>query len=252
MAKAKSGKSAPLVRSVVVDGQTIPYLLTRKRVKNLNLRVRSDGSVAVSAPVSVSDAAISAFVERHAEFLSAALRRVRERQAARQGELLFRDGDRISVFGRDVTVRVERGSAARAFFDASSGVLFLVLPDPDDASRRRALAAAWGKRHLEQAIRPICDRASRDFAPLGVSPSSVRFRSMVSRWGSCHTGKKSITLNYALIGVPLPLVEYVVYHEFAHLIHPNHSPAFHAQVAAFLPDWKSRRAALKQSHCRFF
>ena len=37
------------VRTVDCGGRTVTYTLTRKRVKNLNLRVRPDGSVAVSA-----------------------------------------------------------------------------------------------------------------------------------------------------------------------------------------------------------
>lgn len=38
----------------------IDYTLTRRRVRNLNLRVRADGSVAVSAPARVPLAAVDA------------------------------------------------------------------------------------------------------------------------------------------------------------------------------------------------
>ena len=36
-------------RQLVIDDQTIHYQLERKSVKNLNLRIRNDGSVYVSA-----------------------------------------------------------------------------------------------------------------------------------------------------------------------------------------------------------
>jgi len=38
----------------------------------------------------------------------------------------------------------------------------------------------------------------------------------------------------------------VVVHELCHLKELNHSPRFWAQVAKFLPDWQSRRAALNR------
>ena len=57
------------------------YTLIRKAVKNLNLRVRPDGSVAVSAPKRVPAVAVDAFVLRHAELIAGA----RERLAARPG-----------------------------------------------------------------------------------------------------------------------------------------------------------------------
>lgn len=64
------------------------------------------------------------------------------------------------------------------------------------------------------------------------------------RWGSCHTVKNIITLNSRLIEVPKEAVEYVVLHEFAHFLQPNHSRAFYAVVERYMPDWRERRALL--------
>ena len=40
----------------------VEYELTRRRVRNLNIRVRTDGSVAVSAPRRVPLSSVDAFV----------------------------------------------------------------------------------------------------------------------------------------------------------------------------------------------
>ena len=42
-----------MVRTILLDGRKIEYEFQRKRVRNLNLRVRADGSVAVSAATGV-------------------------------------------------------------------------------------------------------------------------------------------------------------------------------------------------------
>lgn len=74
--------------------------------------------------------------------------------------------------------------------------------------------------------------------------ATVRLRHMNSRFGSCARGGR-ITLNTALLFVPKHLRTYVIIHELAHILHPNHSRAFWTSVANVLPDYAERRTALK-------
>ena len=60
----------------------ITYTLTRRRVRNINLRVRADGSVAASAAPRVPAGAVDAFVASHAGWVAAAQARAAVRQAA--------------------------------------------------------------------------------------------------------------------------------------------------------------------------
>lgn len=71
--------SPPVLRMVAAGDVVISYELTRKRVKNLNLRVERDGSVRVSAPARTSLAYVDAFVAGRADF-------IRKAQARLQGE----------------------------------------------------------------------------------------------------------------------------------------------------------------------
>ena len=69
----------------------VTYTLTRRRVRNINLRVRADGSVAASAAPRVSVMKVDAFVASKADWVRSAQARVaarREQEAAqqRQGE----------------------------------------------------------------------------------------------------------------------------------------------------------------------
>lgn len=72
----------------------------------------------------------------------------------------------------------------------------------------------------------------------------LTFRKMKSRWGSCNS-RKEITLNKQLAFVDKELVDYVVVHELAHLVHMNHSKAFHSLVEDYLPNSKGYRQELK-------
>ena len=68
----------------------VTYTLTRRRVRNINLRVRADGSVAASAAPRVSVMKVDAFVASKADWVRSAQARVaarREQEAAQQPEL---------------------------------------------------------------------------------------------------------------------------------------------------------------------
>lgn len=74
---------------------------------------------------------------------------------------------------------------------------------------------------------------------------TIKVRDMKSRWGVCNIQKRQITFSLRLYRMPPAAQIYVVVHEYCHFLVPNHSPAFWAQVARILPDWKARRALLR-------
>lgn len=81
---------------------------------------------------------------------------------------------------------------------------------------------------------------------MGVQAASIRFRTMRSRWGSCQPQTRAININRRLGAMPPACIEYVLVHELCHLIHPDHSPRFHAAMSRFLPDWAERKERLRQ------
>ncbi len=79
---------------------------------------------------------------------------------------------------------------------------------------------------------------------MGVKPTGIHITSARTRFGSC-SGKNSISFSLYLMQFPAEAIDYVVVHELAHIRHKNHSPAFYAEVAKYLPDYKRRQAMLR-------
>ena len=97
-------------------------------------------------------------------------------------------------------------------------------------------------RHLSNTY--LTQRVEKFSKLMNLDYDSLKFRKMRSRWGSCSS-KKVITLNSELIKIKKELIDYVIVHELAHLIHMNHSKNFHAHVENYLPNAKILRRELK-------
>ncbi len=81
------------------------------------------------------------------------------------------------------------------------------------------------------------------FAGPGERKPQLRVRAMRSRWGSL-TPSGYVTLNAALVRATLEQLDYVIFHELAHLRVRGHNAAFYAEVARYVPEWRARRAEL--------
>lgn len=112
----------------------------------------------------------------------------------------------------------------------------LAYPEPTEAERAALIARA-------KADLPA--RVERWAGVMGLSPAGVRITAARSRFGSC-SAKGRLCFSFLLMRYPDAAIDYVVVHELAHLRHPDHSPAFYAFVARYLPDWRARMALLKE------
>ena len=72
---------------------------------------------------------------------------------------------------------------------------------------------------------------------LDVNVNKVYFKKMKIRWGSCST-KKNVNINVYLMHLPAYLIEYVVYHELAHLMEMGHNKRFWKIISNKYPDYK--------------
>ena len=226
-------------RTVQAGHSRLTYTLTRKRVKNLNLRVDRQGEVQVSAAPDVPARAVDAFVRAHAAWIEGA-----RRDRARQN----RPNHALYLEGQPIAVAVRQGPKAACL---RPGRLDVALPEPTAEALAAAVEQAkreWAAPRFAQAL----DRVFPLFAAYGIAYPELGVRKLRSRWGSCQPAKRRITLSLDLICVPPDLLDGVVAHELAHLVEPNHSPAFYRVLRSVQPDYKRRREALAagQPYCR--
>ena len=232
-------------RSVVVENREICYCLERKNVKNLNLRVRKDGSVFVSANEMVPCEEIDKFIRSKALYISKAIDHFREMAQYKPRPKQYVSGEAFYIQGRGLRLQVSQAKKDRI---SSDGVyIFLEVKDVNDIEKKRQLVT----RFLDQQCKTVFSKVMEELYPLfkkyGVEKPSLRIRDMETRWGSCLVNKHIITLNKRLLEAPRNCIEYVIMHELCHFIQPNHSKQFYTFLSMLMPDWKERKRFLDKT-----
>ena len=226
-------------RYVIVGNSKIPYTLERKRVKNVNLRVRG-GRVFVSAPRLVPVAVIESFMRSRGDFILSALRR----GAAESRERSYEGGETFYYLGRPLTLRVIRGG--RPSVRAEGGELRVTVRKDADAQGVERALERWYRAESERLCTLYCARLRPLFGTAAVPFPEIKMRVMRSCWGNCRPRSRTVTFNARLAAVPEECIAYVAAHELTHFLHADHSPAFYAALGELMPDWKRRRALIKK------
>ena len=231
-----------MIKRIKLLDREIEYDLQRKRVKNINLRIKPDKSITVSANPRVPENRIERFILEKQEFILRALEKYGKMQKSLPKPKQYIDGETVKVFGLDFTMNVFLAKKNHVKIDKLFTNLY--VKDLDDVSLKKKVLEKWLYNQVEETIIRICEKVYPLFKNYCGDFPTIKFRKMTSRWGSCNFVRKILTFNYALINVPIECVEYVIYHEFTHFIEPNHSKKFYLALSNFLPDYKERKREL--------
>ena len=138
-----------------------------------------------------------------------------------------------------------------------TGELHIVLPfgtDPEGVFQRHR---RWVKKRYDLIAesrksgppRGLIPRTDQDFKKLvhtcaekasdelRVAANKIGFRRMRTKWASCNS-KGNININTLMKDMPGELIDYVVYHEIAHLKHMGHNKKFWEIIAERFPHYK--------------
>ena len=235
-------------RSIVLAGHRVAYALRRARRRSIGFVVGAEG-LAVSAPRWVGQSEIEAALREKSTWILRKLQEMHERgrrlDAARVD---WRDGTTLPFLGDTVIVVLDgrtTGAVLREAAQTLPGVprltLHLGLPHSAAPAQIRDTVQSWLQR---QARRIFEERCALLGARLGVRMKRLSLSSATTRWGSA-SADGSIRLNWRLVHFAMPVVDYVVAHELAHLREMNHSPAFWDVVRSAVPDFEQARGSLR-------
>lgn len=206
-----------------------------QRAKHVNLRLTRTGELEVVIPCGFDRAEIPNIIVKHKRWLARASARLAERQPTAPHLTTESLPDRIELRSLRQEWLVEYTPAPVTqirMSELDESVLILWGNTANEALCKTAMTQ-WLTRKAHEHFTPWIRRLSED---INLPFNRVSFRGQKTRWGSCSS-QKNISLNYKLLFLPAPLVNYVFIHELAHTVHMNHSENFWQLVRQHEPDY---------------
>lgn len=208
------------------------YQLIRSKRKTIAICVNKDGSVTVRAPLRAAQVAIDRFVSEKKDWIAEKSAQMMANAAERENYNIAVDSV-LPLLGREYPVV---GGESINF----TGSCF-TIPHRDFETLKPQIINLY----KTLAHNYISERAAYFSKRTALFPASVRIGSANTYWGSC-SGKNSLNFSWKLIMADPEVIDYVIVHELAHTVQHNHSARFWQLVQGVLPDYKERRAKLKQ------
>lgn len=231
---------------ITVDG--ISVYVTKKRVKNMNLRFTPDGELHLSVPYGVSRSQIDSTIRKHRSWIER--NRHKMQSSTKQRQRTFAAGEKIYMWGKVRTIEyadVNHATLAVAK-DMEPTLRLPNLPAklngdaPQSIEFRKQLVIELFSHEVRQEVERIYPACAQE---VGAAASSITIRYMTTRWGSCTPSTRRIRMNSALAAYDPRCLRQVLIHELCHIHEANHSPRFWALMNEHCPDWRTWQAELK-------
>lgn len=230
-------------RTVLYNNKEIIYTLQIKKVKNVNLRIKDNGKIFVSANKNVPITFIDEFVIKQGKFILNTLNKFNEINKYKNIKKQYISGESFYILGKNIRLKIIESNEEKVFND---GVfLYVYIKNPLNFNKKKKMVNSYIKNIAYNTFLDITKQLHLKFIKYNVNMPTIEVRIMKKRWGSCLYNKNKINLNIFLIQAPKNCIEYVILHELCHFVYPNHSKNFYNFLTVMMPDWKERKTVLE-------
>lgn len=234
------------MRSIVLNNKIIEYDVNYNSKKNVNIRIKSDLTLKVSAPRWVVKSELERIITKKSSWILDNIEKQKKIQKNKKVNCL--ENNHSIWF---------RGSKYRLFYRKSDKNYVLIFEDQivvfskksEDIEYSKKVFLDWlrsmAQVDFEKALNKYWNKMNKKY---NIPEYNLQIRAMKTRWGTCTPSKKKITLNLNLMYAPYEYLEYVALHELTHFIEIYHNANFYAVLSEFMPDYKERQEALNKEY----
>lgn len=221
--------------------KNIEYALTRSKRKTASLHIERDGTVSLIVPETLPQEKIEEVLEAKRLWIYRGLADWRERNAARVNRE-FVNGEGFLYLGRSYRLR---------WVDEQKEPLLLkdgrfMLRRPAEGKPAFDPTEVFKEFYRTKGRERIRQRVALYEPRLGVTSKAMRIMELGHRWASC-SADGVLNFHWKSMMAPLKVLDYIVVHELAHLVHPRHTADFWNSVDRILPDYRERRDWLRDN-----
>jgi predicted metal-dependent hydrolase len=228
-----------MTSAIQFGSKQIDFHLEYSNRKTLGITVKPDLSVLVKAPADTSLEKVKEKLRKKAPWIirqQSFFLYFHPRTPARK----FISGETHLYLGRQYRLKIIQNN-----FESVKLKGKCIEAKVTDKSSAEHLVGEWYLQNAKLKLRTIAQPLIGNFKKYNIEPSSIVFRNMPTRWGSC-TPKGKIILNPELIKAPKGCIEYVIIHELCHLVYHDHTQKFIDLQTKEMKDWEKWKMKLEK------
>lgn len=203
--------------------------------KTVNISVERDRSVIIRVPEGLSLEKIKNIVKSKENWINDKINH-EQKYPVKLEPKEFVSGETLMYLGKNYQLSVVDKVIEGVEFNQR----FLISKSNQKIANK--LLKDW---YMNRALLKIEQRVKLFGQSLGVCFNNIKVSDMKYRWGSC-TPNNNIIFNWRLIKAPLYVLDYLIVHELAHLLEPNHTPKFWNIVSIQVPQYMKAKKWLKE------
>lgn len=220
--------------------EILGYKVERKKVKNINLRIKDDFSIYISAPYNLDIYYIEQFIISKKKFIDNTINKFREYRKNLVEETL-ENNTKFKLLGSYFKLNVNNSTYDKIYIDNENNTITINSVNDDYFYKKKIM----DKFLYKLAEKIFYERFNKYLYIMDEKVNKLIIKEIKGKWGYCEVNKKIIALNTKLIKRSLNEIDYVIIHEIAHLRYPNHSKNFYRHIEKYMKDYKMIENRLK-------
>jgi len=214
----------------------LDYEVIFSKRKTITLSVERDRTIVVRAPVGTSEEMIRQAIEAKKLWLYEKVNH-QQKYPPQPIRKEFVTGETILYLGRNYRLEITDSDAPGVRFESR---FYISHRHQSDAAQ---LLREW---YIERAYEKLLPKARYFARALGVSFNRILVSDLKVRWASC-TPKNNLNFNWRIMKAPVLVIDYLIVHELAHLLEPNHTEMFWHIVAVQVPRYEMAKEWLRDN-----
>jgi predicted metal-dependent hydrolase len=217
-------------------------LVVHKPVKHLHLSILPpNGKVRVTAPLDTKDDQVRVFITTKIAWIRK--QQTKFLNQRRQTQRKYVSGETYYYLGRSYRLRVESVVGKAEVLLKGNDSMILRVEAKASVRRKEQMVTEWYRQQLKELLNDLIPKWHKK---LKVQPKHWRIQRMKTRWGTCNQNTGRILLNLELIKKPVECIEYVLVHEWLHLLEPKQNDNFLTLLTKHFPKWKHAKDELSR------
>ena len=214
------------------------------RKRTISISVTPKMEVVVKAPKRVSKKEIDSFVLQKTNWITKKLAYFETRKHDFI-EKQYINGEKHRLLGKEYKLQILNSKKDNV--QIKDDLLVIKNSRIHNQFSTKIILNLWYKKQVVEYITKKAADVFKLFETEVKKLPEINFRKTKSRWGSCGTNGK-IAFNPELVKADPKCIEYVVIHEFCHLLEHNHSKRFYTLLERKMSDWKVWKKRLEEFH----